>query len=104
MRPREPCQDRKVAALSGFPHVPEGSLAGAGARRLAGFGSVDGGVRGIYSERGLNPGQLAHGFVVVLDELGHEPRDFGRRLSRRWFYSQPAAFGFEGDYPARFPA
>ena len=73
MRPHEPCQDRKVAALSGFSHVPEDSLAGVGARRLAGFGSVDGGVRGIYSERGLTLGQLA-------------------------------AFGVEGDRPARFPA
>lgn len=48
MRPREPCQDREVAALSGSPHVLRDSRTGAGGRKFAGFAPVDGGVRGIF--------------------------------------------------------
>ncbi len=54
MGPREPCQDREVAALSGLSHVLRGSRAGAGGRKFVGFGSVEGGVRGIlfvFSEK-----------------------------------------------------
>lgn len=47
MRPREPCQDREVAALSGLPHVLRDSRTGAGGRKFAGFVPVNGGVRGI---------------------------------------------------------
>jgi len=48
MGPREPCQDREVAALSGLPHVLRGNRAGADGRKFVGFGSVEGGVRGIF--------------------------------------------------------
>jgi hypothetical protein len=48
MGPREPCQGREAAALSGLPHVLRGSRAGASGREFAGFESVDGGVRGIF--------------------------------------------------------
>ena len=48
MGTRELCQDREVAALSGPPHVLRGSRGGADGREFAGFGTVKGGVRGIF--------------------------------------------------------
>ena len=59
MGPREPCQDRKVAALSGSPHVLRGSLTGVGGRKFAGPGRVDGGVRGIFSWSAFQPISLS---------------------------------------------
>ncbi len=53
MRPREPCQDREVAALSGLPHVLRDSRTGAGGRKFAGFVPVEGGVRGILVVLGI---------------------------------------------------
>ena len=45
-RSREPGQDRKVAAVSGVPRVPQDSSAGAGCRDSAGHSGVQDGVHG----------------------------------------------------------